>query len=77
MQVSYEQHIPNEGRVTKSKTKQTQEPKTCTPKIQGVSRDPTGRPKEDLASGTQNSPHVRVSRVKKDAGVQPTTRRTS
>ena len=67
----------HEDEISKNETKQTQELRTCTTKIQRVSRDPTSRPKEDLASSPQKSPQVRESRVKKDVGIWPTAGRIS
>ena len=55
MGVSYEQHIPNKDQITKTETKQTGKPRTCTPEIKGINRDSTSRPEEDLASRSQNS----------------------
>ena len=73
-QGAYQQH---EDEISKNKTKRTQELKTCTSQIQRVSRDPTSRPKGDLAGSPQDAPRVRVSRVKKDIDVWPTVGRTS
>ena len=73
-QGAYQQH---EDEIIKNETKQTQELRTRTSKIQRVSRDPTSRPKEDPASSPQDSPQVRMSRVKEDVNVWPTVERIS
>ena len=67
----------HEDEISKKETKRTQELKTCTSQIQRVSRDPTSRPKGDLAGSPQYAPRVRVSRVKKEVDVWPTVGRTS
>ena len=58
-----------------------QELKTCTPEAHEVSRDPNSKPTNNLSSSTQDSPHPgkkeQAGRVKKDADVQLTPRRTS
>ena len=76
-QVMYKQHIQEKDKTIKIKKKQRQEPRTCTPETQGISRESTSRPEEDLASRPQNSSQIREGKIKKDVVIRPTAGKIS